>query len=152
MKKTNIIRSISMFLLAVSVALMWLPYGVAMRFASEPGPPMEYITFNYSYISRVPIGYGNWFPIITAILSFAVLLMFIASVARKMPNRMDSKKSVLICLSLCVIAPPLSLLVFRGAYAITVIGVTVFIIHTAALVFQIILKKACTSSETMRVE
>ena len=146
MRTRIFIRKISILFLAVSVALMWLPYGIAMRFVSNPGPPIEYATFYYSFISGMPIGYGNWFPIITAILSFAVLLMFIANAARKTPSRMDAKISVLICLSLCVIATPLSMLVFRGAYAITAIGIMVFAIHTATLVLQIILKRFSTNT------
>ena len=127
--------------MALSVALMWLPSAVAMRFVSDPGPPIEYITHYCSYISRLPIGYGNWFPIIIAILAFTVLLMLIASVRRTARGR-DSKKPVLICLSICVITSPLSWLIFGGAYEITIVGVIVFALHVVTLALQYIFKRA----------
>ena len=141
MEKKKIVSIVSMCFLAASVALMWLPSGVAMRFVSDPGPPMEYVTFHYSYISGMPIGYGNWFPDVTVILSFAVLLLLLAKEARKPANGRNLKKSVLICLSICIIASPLSWLIFGGAYSITVIGISVLALHAAALAMQIIFRR-----------
>ena len=138
MKKTNIIIIISICFMAASIFLMCLPYGVAMKFVNNPGPPMEYATFNYSYISGMPIGYGNWFPIITVIISFTVLLMLIVSASRNSKSVTGSKNATMICLSICVIATLLSWLLFSS---VSVIGVIVCILHFATLTLQIISNK-----------
>jgi len=138
MKTAKIFGKLSMCFLAVSVALMWLPSGIAMRFVSDPGPPMEFVTFRYSYISGMPIGYGNLFPIVIAVLSFAILLMLMVNEFGKVARKRDPKTSVLICLSICIIASPLSWLVFGGAYSITMIGIAVFVLHVVALLLQVV--------------
>ena len=147
MKKINLIEIISICFVAVSIALMWLPSGVAMGFVSDPGPPMEYVLHSYPYISGMPIGYGNWFPIITALLTFAILLMLIFITARKATSGSNTKTAVLICLSVCIIASPLSWLIFGGAYAITVVGITVFALHLATLVLLLIERKKLVTAQ-----
>ena len=136
MKKANTIRIISICFMAISVALMLLPSGVAMKFVSEPGPPMEYVTYYYSYISGMPIGYGNWFPILTAILSFAVLLVLIISLIRRMES--GSRKTVLICLSICIVSALISWRLFNS---VSIIGVIICVLHAIALALQIIFKR-----------
>ena len=138
MKKANTIRIISICFMAISVALMLLPSGVAMKFVSEPGPPMEYVTYYYSYISGMPIGYGNWFPILTAILSFAVLLVLIISLIRRMESESGSRKTVLICLSICIVAALISWRLFNS---VSIIGVIICVLHAITLALQIIFKR-----------
>ena len=141
MKKASVIMIASICFMAISVALMWLPYGVAMKFVSDPGPPIEYVIHHYSYISGMPIGYGNWFPIVTAILSFAVLLILVVNSVRKTASMGNKKTFVLVCLSICIVASLISWLLFNS---VSVIGIIVCALHAATLAIQIIFKSAGT--------
>lgn len=102
----------------VAIILMLTPYGVAMKFAPSA---TERITNYFSYFSLVPIGYGNWFPMITGVLSiiiFALLLIGTKSTT--------VRRSVLICLSLCITISMLSWIIF-GTFSI--VGALVMAIH-----------------------
>jgi len=131
-------RIVSICCMGVAVVLMSLPYGVQMRFVSDPGPPMEFVAFYYSYFSGMPIGYANWFPIITALLSIAVLIILIVRVVIYKKRMNDTGKPLMICLAICVIASLCSWLIFN---AISVIGVVVFALHLATLTLQINYRK-----------
>ena len=135
MKRANVIIILSLSLVALSIALMWLPTGVAMRFTSDPGPPMEYVTHYCPYISGLPIGYGNWFPIITAMISFTVLFMLIPNVARKTVCEGGSKTALLVCLSICIIASFVSWGLF-GSVSVT--GVIICTLHCAVFALQFV--------------
>lgn len=71
---------------AISLALMCSPNSILMTFTPDP----DTIYFeHYSYYSNVPMGYGNYFPILimsTTILLIVVLLTFII-LKKKIPNR-----------------------------------------------------------------
>jgi len=124
--------------MGVAVVLMSLPYGVQMQFVSDPGPPVEFVSFYYSYFSMMLIGYANWFPIITALLSIAVLLMLIVRSVRNKKEINYTVKPLMICPVICVIASLCSWLIFN---AITTIGVVVLALHLATLTLQINYRK-----------
>jgi uncharacterized membrane protein len=131
-------RILSICCMGVAVVLMSLPYGVQMRFVSDPGPPMEFVSFYYSYFSGMPIGYANWFPIITVLLSIAVLLMLVVRAVRHKSKNSCTVKPLMICLVICVVASLCSWLIFN---AVSVIGVVVFALHLATLALQINYRK-----------
>lgn len=113
-------------LIAASIILMLLP-GVAMNFSDGYNTIMKY----YSYFSGMPIGYGNWFPILTALFSIIVLILHIRNV----------KRGALICQSICVVTSLLAWAIFvpaNGMLNVTVIGVVISVLHIVALIFQII--------------
>jgi len=124
--------------MGVAVVLMSLPYGVQMQFVSDPGPPMEFVSFYYSYFSVMPIGYANWFPIITVLLSIAVLLMLVIRAVKQKKENNYTVKPLMICLTICIIASLCSWLIFN---AVSVIGVIVLALHIATLALQINYKK-----------
>jgi hypothetical protein len=132
-------KIISICCIGVAVVLMSLPYGVHMRFVSNPGPPMEFTDFHYSYFSGMPIGYANWFPIITVLLSIAIMIIFIVR-ALKHEKVYYMGKPLMICLTICVIASLFSWLIFN---TISLIGVVVFILHLITLALQINFGKTC---------
>ena len=131
-------RTLSICCMGVAVILMSLPYGVQMRFVSDPGPPVEFVSFYYSYFSGMSIGYANWFPIMTVILSIAVLLMLVVRAVRHKKEISYTVKPLMICLAICVIASLCSWLIFN---AVSVIGVVVFALHLASLALQINYRK-----------
>ena len=124
--------------MGVAVVLMSLPYGVQMRFVSDPGPPTEFVSFYYSYFSGMPIGYANWFPIMTVLLSIAVFLMLVVRAVRNKKELSYAVKPLMICLAICVIASLCSWMIFN---AVSVIGVVVFALHLATLALQINYRK-----------
>ena len=114
-----------MSLMAASIIMMTLPYGVRMNFSGGP-PAFEALPFYYSYFSGMPIGYGNWFPIITAVISILALIFLFLGAKRR---------TMVIYLLTCVIASLASWIIFS---AVSVVGGIVFILHAAALALQII--------------
>lgn len=138
MKKMGRFRQakvISICCMAVSAVFMALPYGVAMRFISNPDPPMESVTLYYSYFSGMPFGYANWFPMIAAWLSVAILarLIFGAILAAKRKDfGADSVGApTLICIIECIIASLLSWLLFK---TLSIISVIILLLHITAFV------------------
>lgn len=69
MKKSSIVTA---FLLVGVLVLEILPFGAVCNFAPAPG---ETIRETFSYFSLVPFGYANFAPLITAILTCALLLL-----------------------------------------------------------------------------
>ena len=69
MKKSNMI---AVFLLLIVLVLEILPFGAGCNFAPVQGETMRQ---TFSYFSLVPFGYANFAPLITAILTCALLLL-----------------------------------------------------------------------------
>jgi len=114
--------------MAASIVLMALPFGVRMSFAAPGGFPH---VFHRSYFSGLPIGYANWFPILTAVLSIAVIIMLFVGVIRNKPDGKLFGKPVFICLCICMIASLMSWILFG---TISVVGVIVFMLHTVMVI------------------
>lgn len=119
-------RIISIFSMLAALLLMLLPFGVAMTFA--PGPS-QYMTKYFSYFSMTPVGYGNWFPIIIAVLSIIILLLLIF--ARDNEN---IKKTVLVLLGICLVASILSWILFSS---FTFTGLCIMLIFLIVFAVQI---------------
>lgn len=54
-----------------SLVLMTLPYGAAMEFAPGLGSS---VTYYFSYWSLMPMGFGNYLPLLAGISSFGVVI------------------------------------------------------------------------------
>ena len=109
---------------------MLIPGGIAMNFSDGHNIYMIY----KSYFSIMPIGYGNWVPIITAVLSIIILLMHFKNM----------KKGALIFQSICTVTSLWSCLMYvpyNGLLNVTVIGVMISILNITALILQIIFYK-----------
>jgi len=122
-------RFLSICCALAALALMALPFGIRMDFVSDPGPPMEFVTFHYSYISLMPIGYANWMPVVTAVLTLVILLLLVAGMKK------DRKIPICICLIACIAATFVSWSVFS---TLTIIGAVVFALHFALLAVQLL--------------
>ena len=114
---------------------MALPFGIDMDFVSDPGPPMEIVTFQCSYFSMMPIGYANWLPLITAVLSIAILFMLVFGNKKDRGVIKDRKIPICICLIACIAASFVSWSVFS---TLTIIGALVFALHFALLAIQLL--------------
>lgn len=82
-------KLIAICILLAAIVLEALPCGVVLRFANPEGEPWRH---TYSYFSPTPYGYASVFPLITAILTCALLLLLIISIILKK----ELRKSALI--------------------------------------------------------
>jgi len=92
-------------LTTTSITLMFFP-GVAMTFSD--GPNIRFTEY-YSYFSGMPIGYGNWFPMIIAVLSIISLLLILK-------NKYNIIK---VCLCIMIIFNIVSWLIFNSFTALS---------------------------------
>ena len=128
-------RLIPLCLMAISIVLMALPYGVRVGFANPEGSPFIH---HYSYFSTIPMGYANIFPIITVIATIVVTIIIVVKISKRAESGFIYGKAEFIFLGICIAASLLSWILFN---AISIIGVIVFILHDAALALGIINNK-----------
>ena len=76
MKKKIIVLCILLCTLVLEI----LPYGAVCNFANPEGPPHR---VTYSYFSMIPYGYGDFGPLITALLTCILLIIIILSILLK---------------------------------------------------------------------
>jgi hypothetical protein len=121
--------------MVLALILMSLPCGI-------PTGPQKYKEVFYQQFttSFFHVSYeSNWFPIITALLSIAVLLILVISYVKK---KHYMGKVTLIFVSVCIVASPLSWLIYGIEYTITWIGIIVFLLHVVTLVLLVKSKKS----------
>ena len=73
-------KMITLALLLSALVLEILPYGAVLNFANPEG---ESWRKTYSYFSMIPYGYGDFGPLITAILTCVLLVIIILSILLK---------------------------------------------------------------------
>ena len=86
----------------IALILELLPNGVAMRFATPPGK-QPFITYT-SYFDLLPLGYANFAPIFTAILTIILLITLLLYVVKGTPKLWRTSKIIsliAVILSLC---------------------------------------------------
>jgi len=128
-------RTLSLCCILAALILMILPFGIDMDFVSDPGPPMEIVTFQCSYFSMMPIGYANWMPLTTAVLSLAILFLLVFGHKKVRGVIKDWKIPICICLIACIAATFVSWSVFS---TLTIIGALIFALHFTLLAIQLL--------------
>ena len=73
-------KIITLALLLSALVLEILPYGAVLNFANPEGEPWRK---TYSYFSMIPYGYGDFGPLITAILTCILLVILVLSLLLK---------------------------------------------------------------------
>ncbi len=85
----------------IALVLEILPYGAVCMFAAGPN---ERIRETFSYFDLIPFGYANFAPLLTAIMTCAILALLIIYLFTEKPYVLKLSK-VLVCvgalLSLC---------------------------------------------------
>ena len=76
MKKT---RFLPLICPAVALILEALPWGAVLNFGQPDGEPFRE---TFSYFSLTPFGYANFWPLITAVLSCALLILSVIAAIR----------------------------------------------------------------------
>jgi hypothetical protein len=59
--------------LLIVIVLEILPYGAVCNFSNDPG---ETLISTFSYFNMIPFGYANFGPLLTAILSCVLILLY----------------------------------------------------------------------------
>jgi len=119
--RTKLSLFISLACIIVSIILMLLPIGAVLTFAPNP---TDRITKTFSYFDMIVFGYGNIFPLLTAILSMFLLIL----VSWTLFNCKYSRKREMImnvCSVICVFTSALSLMLFSQ---ISIIGIAILIL------------------------
>lgn len=75
-------RIVPLFILFIVLCLEIVPFGCTLKFIEPDG---ELLISKFSYFSLVPYGYGNFTPLITAILTVILFLLVIILTIR--PSR-----------------------------------------------------------------
>ena len=99
----------------VTLLLELLPYGAVCNFANPEGEPWRE---TYSYFSLLPFGYANFAPLLTALVSCAVLIVLLLFCFRGTPRSLKAAKILLgigVLLSLCPLLPGLRYFSLVGA-------------------------------------
>ena len=90
-------KIITLALLLSALVLEILPYGAVLNFANPEG---ESWRKTYSYFSLTPYGYGDFGPLITAILTCVLLVIIVLSILLKK----DWSKSISIISAIATLA------------------------------------------------
>lgn len=121
-------RRLSLTLQLTALLLELLPCGVVMRFADGPEKVIQYTV---SYFDPLPFEYGNFFPLITAILTAAGLIGLLASVLWK--GRIHLQNAVFLC---CVITLACSLVPLLPLFSSTFVGALISLCLLSSVVLQ----------------
>ena len=97
-------KSYQFLFLVLALAMMILPFGVAMPFAD--GPDSTVVTV-FPYFDLTPWGYGNWFPLLAGVLTLAALVLLFLQ-----DRKVKGKLPMVVCLGLAMVCSVLSWLVF----------------------------------------
>lgn len=87
MKNNRIIRLLLPALTVLLLVLELLPHGVVLRFAQPEG---DDILRTYSYFDLTPWGYAMFTPLLTALLSVALLVLTLTALFRRNVRKLNS--------------------------------------------------------------
>ena len=102
--------------LAAALALEALPFGVAMRWMTRPGKSR--IT-THAYFALLPLGYGNVFPMVTALATLAAAVLCLSCLIR--PAKAGRTRGAMPCTWIAWFASLAALLLF-GLECVTPTG------------------------------
>lgn len=92
--------------LVLALALMILPFGVAMPFSDGPDSTTVSV---FPYFDLTPWGYGNWFPLLAGALTLAALVLFFLQ-----GKKIQGKLPLAILLGAAILCSLLSWLAFSS--------------------------------------
>jgi len=108
MKRVIVVMASTICLIVIY--LMTLPSGVKMTWSDPGGRYVHY----FSHFSFMPIGYGNWMPILTAVLVISAAIMLFLQVIKPDMTGKWSRRT-LDCLIVAVLFSLISFTVFNTA-------------------------------------
>lgn len=115
----------------VALILELLPLGAVMIFAPSP---TETVTHTYSYFNLNLVGYANFSPMLTGILTVAVVILGIVILCRYEKAK-RSKRTVFICSVIAVLLSLIPLVLFGSSY-MTMTSYIISVAMAASICFQ----------------
>lgn len=116
--------------LAAAIVLEALPYGVVAIFSA--GPEYDKIVELYSYFDFLPFGYGEFAPLITAILTVLLAALAFALIFVKRPlNKLRTTQYIATIVAAVISVGPM----FYGDEYMTIIGIFITLLLVASAVF-----------------
>ena len=113
----------------VALILELLPWGAVCNFANPEGKPWRR---TYSYFDLTPFGYANFAPLITAILTCAILLLLIVFCITGKERLLSVIKAVLAVatvISLCPLLFGISFFSLIGALISVALALETLLLH-----------------------
>lgn len=132
--------ALSLLPAVVAWVLELLPYGAVLNFARAPEEGGGTIRRTFSYFSLTPFGYANFFPLLTAIFTVAVLMMTAVLLLRNQPVGHRWRKGLFASSCAAFVCSLMPLVQFDFAY-VSAVGAAIAGLWLVSLVLQIILAK-----------
>ena len=96
----------------IALIMEIIPYGVKLVFSDGPENNFKKYVYTYSFFHLMPLAYGNWGPLITGILTVAIIILAVIWIIRK-KNKWPKSIIVLSILAFCT---SLWIFIFKEAY------------------------------------
>lgn len=125
------IYAVSIILQIAALILELLPFGAVLVFAAGP---TETVTHTYSYFNFALVGYANFTPLLTGILSISIVISGIIALCRY-DSAKKCKSAVFICSVIAVVLSLVPLLLF-GSVGMTAISYIITAMMTASVCLQ----------------
>lgn len=133
MNKTKYTHFITVLL---AVVVMVLPYGGVLKFVTPHDSGATTAEFQtYSYFNPILYGYGNVGPLLTAILTSALLLVLV--VLLMLPTETHGAQVVITTLSALALVTSLLPLVMFGAEYFTMAGLLIAFLLVCSLIMSV---------------
>lgn len=98
---------------AAALVLESFPLGAVLNF--RPSPEEAFVAYRYSYFDLTPFGYANFTPLLTGLLTAAVVLALIV-LLRKTAGRSRVRSAAYVCSILSAALSFMPLLLFGASY------------------------------------
>ncbi len=123
--------AVSIIFQIAALILELLPFGAVLVFATSP---TEIVTHTYSYFNLDLVGYANFTPLLTGILSISVVILGIIALCRY-DRAKKCKSAVFICSVIATVLSLVPLLLF-GSVSMTTISYIITAMMVASICFQ----------------
>ncbi len=130
--------ALSFAAMAAAIICELLPYGAVLRFMgdSETG---EINRHTYSYFSLTPYGYANFGPLITAVLSTALVIMLLVLLFAK--KSLIPLRTAALVISFVALGASLMPLLMLGLEYYSLLGGGITVLLLLAVIFECIAMK-----------
>lgn len=126
-----VLESVSLGALAAALVLEALPNGVVMQWAVPPGESPKYTM--YSYFALTPFGYGNFPPLITAVMT-VVVTIFTVIVMLSGKRFVKPRNALFVCIIVTAVISACTFL--YGFRYVTTIGVLITLLLMISAIFR----------------
>lgn len=118
-------KALCLCLLLIAFPLMAMPRGVSMTFSAGPE---NTTTSLYSYFNPMPVGYGNYFPLLCVVMTLVCVALVVYGLKK------NTRKATTTCFIVLLGCTPLSWLLFNS---FTVLSALIAGMHSLAFILHL---------------